>query len=313
MRILFFGTSDFAVSMLEALVKNGCALAGVVTRPDEPAGRKHTLTPPPVKIAAVRLGIPILQPERLEPDAHPHQMPTADIIVVAAYGKIIPRVMLGMPPHGALNIHPSLLPRWRGPAPIQYALLHGDAETGVTIMAMDEELDHGPIVASVKHPMLDKRYTYPTLHDILARIGAELLIKTLPTWMAGDIIPVPQDESQATFSKMLTREDGRIDWKKSAIDIERMVRAFHSWPSTWTTWTLKGKSLRLRIAEADWTSDMPASSRPGLVWRDGARPLIVAAGCDSLVIKKIGAEGKYLTDAEAFVRGHANIIGAVLG
>ncbi|MEK7098958.1 MAG: methionyl-tRNA formyltransferase [Patescibacteria group bacterium] len=311
--IIFFGTSDFAVPTLEMLVQNGYEIAGIVTRPDEPAGRKNILTPTPVKVAAERLGLIVFQPKRLDPRVFTKEIPSADLFIVAAYGKIIPQKILSLPRLGALNIHPSLLPRWRGPAPIQYAILHGDTETGVTIMEMDAQMDHGQIVVQRHTTRITRHTTYSGLHDELARQSAVLLADMLPAWIARDIHSVPQDESQATYSKILTREDGKIDWKKTADAIERMIRAFHPWPGTWTPWAHNGRSVRLRIESADWIPNMPPTSRPGLVWKDTGHPLMIATEEGSLVVKTIGAEGKNTTDADAFVRGHAHIIGAILG
>lgn len=307
-RILFFGTSSFAVPALEILAARGYAIAGVVTKPDEPAGRKRVLTAPPVKAAAERLGLPVLQPDGLTPAI----LPPADLYIVAAYGKLIPREILALPRLGALNIHPSLLPRWRGPSPIQYAILHGDAETGVTVMSMDEEMDHGPILTCLKFKVTSLKTTYTDLHDRLSQLGAELLADTLPKWIAGEIAPVPQDHRRATYSKMLTREDGRMDWQKPADALERMVRAFHPWPGAWTEWVRGGTPLRLRIEAADVTSAIPTNSVPGVAWQDDAGNLCIAAGAGSLIIQKIGAEGKNITDAASFVRGHQGIIGATL-
>ncbi|TSD05144.1 MAG: methionyl-tRNA formyltransferase [Parcubacteria group bacterium Greene0714_36] len=311
--ILFFGTSRFAVPVLEALVTHGYRIAGVVTRPDERAGRKCLLTPPPVKVTAVAHGIPVFQPKKLDVrDFTEGKIPQADVFIVVAYGKIIPKAILDMPRLGALNIHPSLLPRWRGPAPIQYAILHGDAETGVTIMQMDEEMDHGPILASSKFQVLNSKFVYKELYDILARMGAELLLETLPRWLKGNITPIPQDESGATYSKILMRGDGRIDWKKSAREIERMTRAFHPWPGAWTIWTRDGTPLRVRIEEADAIDAPPQKGSAGHVWRDAGHPLLVRTGDGSLVIKKIGAEGRRVLGAEDFIRGYPAFLDTVL-
>ena len=329
--ILFFGTPEFALPSLEALIKNGYTVVGVVTRPDERVGRKQILTPPPVKVIAERHGIPVFQPERLAARdfaAGKIPIPATELYIVAAYGKIIPKEILDIPRLGALNIHPSLLPRWRGPAPIQYAILHGDAETGVTIIEMDEQMDHGRVVATRQRGMPNSqipisKIPYSKLYDQLAELGAELLIEILPRWIAGEMAPVAQDESKATYSKILTRDDGRIDWKKSAEDIERMVRAFHPWPGAWTTWMRDGKPIRVRIEGAEYTPDMPPVSLPGLVWRDTARPaltgrgrsgpLAIASGRGSIIVEKIGLAGKKVLDAETFAHGYAAIIGAVLG
>ena len=321
-QIVFWGTPEFALPTLEALAGYGWRIAAVVTNPDEPAGRTRTLTPPPVKtwisnqesrIKDQENGIKVLQPERLDENFQREILNfKPDIFIVAAYGKIIPKKILDIPESGALNLHPSLLPRWRGPSPIQYAILAGDAQTGVTIMQMDDQMDHGPIAAQRKTQSLIRKIAYPELHDELARLGAELLVEVLPKWLDGKIETAPQDHASATYSKLLAREDGRVDWSKPAAEIERMVRAFTPWPGGWTVWTHGVKSLRLRIEDADWIPNTPAGGTPGLVWGDATRPLCVQGGAGSLVIKKLGAEGKNITDAAAFIRGYAHIIGAIL-
>lgn len=312
--IIFFGTSDFAIPALEALAAGGRRPAAVITRPDEPAGRKHLLTPPPVKLAAGRLGIQVFQPEKLDTSFNSQvTILKPDLFVVASYGKIIPAEILALPAYGALNIHPSLLPRWRGPSPIQAAILAGDAATGVTIIALDNQMDHGPIVAQAA---LDKSLAgmdYPALREALARLGADLLIETLPVWIAGGITPAPQDESRATYCKILTREDGRIIWTKSAEEIERMVRGLRPWPDTWTRWRAARRAARLRIEDAAAVADEASARIPGLVWQNAAHPLLVQAGRGSLAVRRIREESKKSADAASFVRGHRDIIGAMLG
>jgi len=315
--LLFFGTPEFALPALQALINAGYRMVGVVTRPDEPAGRKRMLTPPPVKILAQQRGIPVFQPEKLDArDFASGKIPSADLFVVAAYGKIIPKAVLDLPRLDALNIHPSLLPRWRGPSPIQAAILAGDAETGVTIMQMDAQMDHGPIVAVRQSemsnaPILTSKITYPELHDTLAIVGAELLLETLPRWMAGEITPAPQDESQATYCKLLTRNDGRIDWTKPAEEIERMIRAFRPWPGAWTIWRSASGERRINMEDADAVAAAPPAGKSGLVWQNPTHPLLIQTGLGSLVIKKMRLEGKNATDAASFLRGYPALIGAV--
>ena len=342
--VLFFGTPEFALPTLEALIKNGYAVVGVVTRPDERVGRRQILTPPPVKVTAERRGIPVFQPEILNPARFASEIPQADLFVVAAYGKIIPKAILDIPKLGALNIHPSLLPRWRGPSPIQAAILHSDVKTGVTIMQMDEQMDHGQIVAQrqsemskirplgefrgfarrkpsswlpTQIPISISKITYPELHDLLAKLGAELLIETLPRWIAGEITPAPQAESQATYCRLLTKNDGRIDWEKPAEEIERMIRAYHPWPGSWTIWNTDAGERRIRIEEADAVEDAPphqiwCGGKPGLVWQTATHPLLIQTGRGSLSVKKLRLEGKSATDAASFLRGHPSIIGSTL-
>ena len=313
--ILFFGTPEFALPALEALIKNGYRIAAAITRPDERVGRKQILTPPPIKVAAERYNIPVFQPERLDArDFVSGKIPRADLFIVAAYGKIIPVDILKLPRLGAINIHPSLLPRWRGPSPIQAAILHGDIQTGVTIMQMDAQMDHGPAIAASSFPLpAPGKITYPELHDRLAKLGAELLIKTLSRWITGGIIPVPQDESQATYCKLLTKDGGRIDWTKPADQIERMVRAYRPWPGSWTVWKSKSGPRRIRIEEADAIDDAPpAGGAAGMVWQNELHPLLIKSGRGSLAVKKLRLEGKSPTDAASFLRGHPALLGAIL-
>ena len=306
--VVFFGTPAFALPSLEALMENGYSIAAIITRPDERAGRKKNLASPPVKILAEHCRIPVFQPQTLDAKRFADEIPQADIFIVASYGKIIPKDILNIPRLGCLNIHPSLLPRWRGPSPIQYAILSGDRETGVSIMQMDEIMDHGPIVAKQHAPCNMQQEIYSTLHEKLSRIGAELLIETLPKWIRGEITPRAQDDTQATYSKILTRDDGRIDWKKPADEIERMIRAFTPWPGAWTRWQTESKILRVRIEKADWIPDMNPESAPGRVWQDAQRPLMISSGRGSLAVKRIGVEGKKISDALSFIRGYPLII-----
>lgn len=313
--ILFFGTPEFALPALRALIDAGYSIVGVVTQPDKPVGRKRVLTSPPVKVLAERHGIPVYQPDHLDArDFAAGKIPRADLFVVAAYGKIIPKEILDLQKYGALNIHPSLLPRWRGPSPIQSAILAGDAKTGVTIMQMDEKMDHGPIVTQQEKPDDDfATVTYPILHNHLAEAGAKLLIETIPKWLSGAITPIPQNETKTTYCKLLTRNDGRIDWTKSAEEIERMIRAFHPWPGTWTIWQSESGTRRIRIEDADAIeSAPPIGGAPGLTWQNQNHPLLIQTSRGSLAIKKLGIEGGNIIDAASFLRGHPSLIGATL-
>lgn len=329
-KIIFWGTPEFALPALGALIKSGCHIVAVITNPDERVGRKQILTSPPVKIFAEKAGIPVLQPEALKSNEiflKEFRELAPDLCVVAAYGKIIPQEILEIPKLGFLNIHPSLLPRWRGPSPIQYTILNGDAETGVTIIRLDERMDHGPIVAqqrwekespplrSGKKPIIPELvagYTYKELHDKLAQLGAELLIRTLPKWTNGEITPVPQDDAKTTYSKILKKDDGRIDWKKSAEEIERMIRAFNPWPGTWTVWPSSDKIYRIKIEEVKITEVESPHGSPGYVWRDDQNPLLVKTGLGSIAVRKLTLGGKKSASAEAFLRGHPQFIGSAL-
>lgn len=250
MKIIFFGTSEFGAIMLEKMVKAEMTPVLVATTPDMPAGRKQELTPSPVKLIAQSFQIPVLQPTSYTNSAIAKLVcQQADLFIVAAYGKILPKRVLNIPKYGALNVHPSLLPKYRGPSPVQAAILNGDEETGVSIMLMDEKIDHGAIVANTKYQILDTKYSYTELHTKLAELGAELLIKTTPDWVTGNIKPVPQDDSRASYTKILKKDDGRIDWKDSAEYIERQVRALNPWPGTFTYW--RGKIMKILTAHIE--------------------------------------------------------------
>lgn len=235
MKIIFFGTSEFAVPALKALNKSGFEITAVVTTPDQPAGRKKAITPPPIKIAADFLKLKILQPTKLRDNSLFEEFKSLapDLCIVAAYGKIIPEEYLSVPKQGFLNIHPSLLPKYRGPTPIQTAILNGDTETGITILRVDKDVDHGPIFIK-KHFSIELGETYQQLHDRLADEGAGLLLEVISN--IENIIPEEQNHDQATFTKMLERADGKIDWSRPHQEIYNQIRALNPEPGTWTTW-----------------------------------------------------------------------------
>ncbi len=250
MKLIFFGTSNFAVPALKALHEAGHEICAVVTMPDQKAGRAMQLTPPPVKIAAQELELDIFQPDTLKSDEFFETFASWDchIAVVAAYGNIIPATYLDALKYGFLNIHPSLLPLHRGPSPIQTSIMQGDEVLGVTIMKLDKGMDTGPLLAQIKfHPAADE--SFPEIHDKLAALGAELLVETIPEYIAGRIEPAAQDDNQATITKMITRADGRIDWSRPARDIYNLIRALNPEPGTWTTW--RDKILAIKKAALD--------------------------------------------------------------
>ncbi len=295
-RIVFMGSPDFAVPVLEALVAH-FPVVGVVTQPDRPAGRGNRLTPPPVKVRAQELGLPVFQPARVSrPEAVERLKAWApDLIVVAAYGQILKPNVLRLPRYGCLNVHASLLPRWRGAAPVAYAIWEGDEETGVTIMLMDEGLDTGPILAQRKTP-IDPEDTAATLSARLARLGAELLVETIPGYLKGDIRPQPQDDRRATYAPLLKREHGRLDFTQPAARLARQVRAFDPWPGTFTFW--KGRRLKVLRAHA---LNVP-SPGPGVPVVIGEYPA-VGTGQGVLVFTQVQLEGKRPVDGAAFLRG----------
>jgi len=309
-RVLFMGTPDFAVPSLKALIESDeFKVVGVATRPDKPAGRGRKLKSSPVKALATEHGIPVFQPKSLRKDKDAVNSLAAtrpDVIVVAAYGLILPPDVLSIAPHGSINVHASLLPRWRGAAPVAAAILAGDRETGVSIMLMDEGLDTGPVLAQRKVP-IERTDTTGSLTAKLALVGAELLIETLPKWIAGGIVPQPQDDSLATYAPMIRKEAGKMDWSKSALVLEREVRAYNPWPGSYTWW--KGKLLRVHRADV---GDSTESAVVGKVvrWYEGAA---VVCGQGVLVLKEVQLEGKKPMDVRSFLNGHRDFIGSVLG
>ncbi len=254
-RIVFMGSPDFAIPALRALAASGgdkprpYDVIGVVTQPDRPAGRGRTLVPPAVKLAAQALGLPVIQPERLRtPDAMEQLRAWApDVIVVAAFGQILRAEVLDLPCYGCLNVHASLLPRGRGAAPIQAAILAGDAETGVTIMKMDAGVDTGPLLSQRSIPILPGD-TAGSLFGKLSRLGAELLLETLPLYLSGEIQPQPQDDSHSTYAPLLKKEDGLLDFNRPAEELERRVRAVNPWPGAFMLWL--GAPLKIHRAHA---------------------------------------------------------------
>ncbi len=312
-RIVFFGTSAFAIPALTALQEHRYNIVGIVTNPDEPAGRKRALTAPPVKVVAVAHNLPVYQPEKLDAGYWKNEMPEADLFIVAAYGKLIPGPILALPRSGALNLHPSLLPRWRGPSPIQYTILNGDTETGVTLIKIDERMDHGSVVAVTPYHIPNPRtISYPELHGVLSRLGAKLLIDALPSYLSGEAPLKPQDETAVTFSKLLKKEDGRITWTHPADRIERMIRAFSPWPGCWTLWPGRNRITRIRIDRAAPVPDEPPGGGPGYIWKNAEHPLLIKAGEQSIAPLELTPGGAKKMMAAEFLRGHPDIIGEVL-
>ncbi len=309
LKIIFFGTSAFAIPILTRLHTLGWSIIGVITKPDEPAGRGQGLTPPPIKVTAEALHLPLYQFPELTRAALDDHVGIADLAIVAAYGKIIPPDVLAFARLGAVNIHPSLLPRWRGPSPIQSAILHGDAESGVSIMVLDDQMDHGPLLAQQAVAFHERPTRYPTLHDVLAEVGATLLVRVLPLWLSGEIKPQPQKDSEATFCKLIKKDDGRIEWGKPADMIERITRAYDPWPGAWTLWPHGERIYRIRIDEADVTDEDPGTGVPGHAWQHTEGGLFVRTGSGSLIARRITIEGKKSLPADELVRGYPAIVG----
>jgi len=305
MRIVFLGTPPFAVSSLRALAGH-FDLAGVVTQPDRPAGRGRRPQPPPVKVCATDLGLPVLQPEKTRAPEVLAALRAWDpeVVVVAAFGQILPVSLLQLPGHGCLNVHASLLPRWRGASPVQYALLHGDTRTGVTIMKMDEGLDTGPILAQRSLPIRPD-HTGGSLTAELADIGAQLLVESLPAYVSGRLPPIEQDSRLATSAPRLMSMDSALDPAQTAFELERRVRAFDPWPGSRLLW---GKET-LRVLEARVVTG--PSSRPGAISVIDGRPTM-ATGDGLLVLERLQLPGGKPIGGKAFLAGHPSLAGAVL-
>jgi methionyl-tRNA formyltransferase len=300
MRLAFMGSPDFSVVALRALHEAGHEIAAVYCQPAKPAGRGQAVRPSPVQVAAETLGLPVRTPRRLRREPAEHAAFAAldlDAAVVAAYGMILPPEMLAAPRRGCLNIHASLLPRWRGAAPIQAAILAGDAQSGITIMRMDEGLDTGPMLLAEAVP-IGPATTGATLHDQLSALGARLILRALDE----DPPAVPQPDEGATYAAKLTREDGRIDWTRDAAAIERQVRALDPWPGAFTM--LEADPLKVLACET-----AEGRGEPGEVLRD----LVVAAGGGAVRLLRVQRAGRSATDAAAFLRGHAVPVGSRLG
>lgn len=282
MKFVFFGTRELGAFVLEHLLKAGYTPSLVVTGPDRRAGRKQEFLSSPVKRMAKEHNLPLTQPEKSAELLSRPELKTAELFVLAAYGNILSKELVEMPPKGVLNVHPSLLPKYRGPSPERGALLNGDAKTGVTVMLMDEQVDHGPILAQEEF-VIPKDITHEELHVKLGEIGGELLVKTIPAWIQGKIVSTKQDHSKATYTKKLSREDGEIDWSQPPEYIERQVRAFTRWPGAFTFW--KGKRVKILKTHI----------------KEG-----------KLVIDELQLEGKKPTSLREFLLGHKDFLESIL-
>lgn len=309
MKIVFMGTPDFAVGALEALVEAGHEVVAVVTQPDKPKGRGKEMQQTPVKACALKHNIEVFQPVKIKTPEAVEVLKGygADLFVVAAFGQILSKEILDMPKFGCVNIHASLLPKYRGAAPIQWAILDGEKETGVTIMQMNEGLDTGDMLTKVLVPIEDTD-TGESLFDKLAEAGAKLLIETIPQMEAGTLHPEAQDDSLSTYAKMIKKEMGLIDWKKEAVVLERLVRGMNSWPSAYTHFN--GKTLKVWEAGVEVKE---AKAEPGTVVEVTKNSIKVQTGQDLLVLKQIQLEGKKRMDVASFLLGYKVEVGTMLG
>ncbi len=305
------GTPQFAVPSLQALVREGYEVVAVYTQPDKRAGRGQRPASSPVKQLASSLGMEVVQPDRLKDAAVVERLRgfRPDLIVVAAFGKILPPEVLTMPRFGCLNVHPSLLPRHRGPSPVAAAILSGDAVTGVTIMLLDEGVDSGPILSQREVPILEDD-TRESLTARLAEAGAQLLIETIPLWIEGKIVPEAQDEGRASYSSALDRGAAEIDWRLPAVELWRRIRAFHPWPGSYTWW----RGRRLKVLKAvPLDTDLSAGAGEVVALPQGSPAAVgVGTGGGILGLIVVQPEGKRQMSAEEFVRGHRDFIGSIL-
>jgi methionyl-tRNA formyltransferase len=306
-RVVFMGTPDFAVPSLNALIASPeFEVVGAVTQPDRPAGRGNKLQPPPVKVAALEANIPIIQPEKLREAGAFEQLQAwqPDVIVVAAFGQILRQNVLDLPPHGCINVHASLLPRWRGAAPIQAAIRAGDSETGITIMRMEIGLDTGPMLRKRVIPILPTD-TGQTLHDKLAALGGPLLIETLIPYLRSEITLKAQDDSLHTYAPMIKKDDGAINWNNTAIEIDRQVRAYTPWPGTFTHWNDQVlKVFAGKIVEGN--------APTGKVIKLPDDSVAIGTGEGLFVPAQVQLAGKSPTETKAFSNGYTNFVGSTL-
>lgn len=322
-KTIFMGTPEFSVTPLEALIKSDfIEVIAVICNQDKPVGRDKILTSPPTKILAQKYNIPVLQPDKIRKPEWIEKIKelNPELIIVAAFGQIIPKAILDIPKYNSLNIHGSLLPKLRGASPIQYAILEGYKKTGITIMIMDELMDHGPILSQAEIE-IDPKETSETLYIKMAKLGSDLLIKTLPKWLDGSLKPAEQNHNELTLTKILKKEDAKIDWQKSAEEIERQIRAFNPWPGTFCTFKdQSGAEKRLKIIKADIAGVeslnlkevQPPKVKLGLIIIDNNNNILVQTGKGYIELLNVQPEGKTLMSAQEFLNGHSYLLGAVL-
>ena len=314
MRIVFMGTPDFSVPALKALVEAGHQVIAVVTQPDKPKGRGKEVQMTPVKIQAMEYGIPVYQPAKVREASFVEvlQGMEADVYVVIAFGQILPKAVLELPKYGCINIHASLLPKYRGAAPIQWCVIDGERETGITTMMMDVGLDTGDMLEKAVIPIEEKE-TGGSLHDKLSMAGGDLILSTLKKLEEGTLVRTPQTDEGTCYAKMLTKSLGDIDWNQGAVSIERLIRGLNPWPSAYTMWN--GKTIKIWAADviagreaADFLSEsgVPAETgtAPGTVVCSDKRGLVVCTGGGLLSIRELQMEGKKRMDTPAFLRGY---------
>ena len=299
MKVIYMGTPDFSVGALEAIIKAGHEVVLVVTQPDKPKGRGKAMQASPVKECALSHGIEVFQPTKIRESENVEYLRKfgADIFVVAAFGQILPKSILDMPKYGCVNIHASLLPKYRGAAPIQWAVINGDEVTGVTTMLMNEGIDTGDMIAK-KQVRLAEDETGGSLFDRLADTGAELIVETMKMLVEGTAEFTPQNSEEATHTSMISKELGSIEWSKPAAEIERLIRGLNPWPSAYTR--LKGKTFKIWKAQV---VEVSSSDKPGTIIKIGKDELLVQTGEGALSLIEVQLEGKKRMDVASFLRG----------
>ena len=309
MRIVYMGTPDFAVLPLEEMIKAGHEVVAVVTQPDKPKGRGKNMQFTPVKECAVKYDIPVYQPLKVRDEKFIEILEglKPEIIVVAAFGQILPEAILELPRYGCVNIHASLLPKFRGAAPIQRAIIDGEKETGVTIMYMEKGLDTGDMIAKTVVPITNDE-TGGSLHDKLAKAGAKLIVETLPKIEADDTEAVKQNDEESSYAKMLSKDMGILDFSKTASELDRLIRGLNPWPSAFTK--LDGKTLK--IYDVSILSEA-FTENPGTVIRVTKKDFVIVCGEGGLLVKSLQLEGKKRMDTDAFLRGYTLKDGTILG
>ncbi len=311
-KIIFFGTPEFSTIILKKLVNSPFCPIAVVTAPDKLTGRKQTLTPSCTKELSQKKNIPVFQPISLKNNIQiikelGNLKP--DLFIVAAYGLILPLKILNIPRNGCINVHPSLLPKYRGASPIQQTILNGDKKTGTTLISMNEKMDNGPILAQqeLKISISESKINYPELSVKLAILSADLLIDILPKFLAKKIKLIKQNHEKATFVKRIKKEDGKIDWSKSANQIERMTRAYHPWPGTYTTLTTK----KLKIIQVEILK-INHKKQPGTIFALKSKIPVVACGKNALILKEIQLAGKNIITGKEFINGYPQLFNSIM-
>ncbi len=314
-KIVFIGNSVFAEKILKKLIHEKYNLSLVITNPDRPAGRNKKLKETEVSFISQKNNIYLLKPEKILDAKKEIKNQSPDLIIVCDYGQIIPESILKIPKKGCLNVHPSLLPLYRGPSPIRESILNNDKETGATIMLMNEKLDKGPII-SQKKTKIKSNITYPELFEQLLNLSGNLLIETVPKWMNGKIKLKKQNNDKASYTKIITKKDGKIDWSLSAVEIEKKIRAFNPWPGTYSFYqdkkTKKNKMIKIIEAEIQNQTKSGPFGPLGKIYMATNNRLAIQTGKDFLIIKKLQLESKKPVNTEEFINGNIDFIGTIL-